>query len=179
MENIEQIKHNLSDYDYYFLKNLQQYIDAELIFFGSIRRIDFFKGKSDIDIAIITDNVESVIRKLQNYFNIGRSKIKRSIQKHNGSVNLIYGYKINFDDFENNLYLEIIVYDDKYKKYINNIIERSNNLPFYITLIIYILKIFAYQFEILPEDVFKYIKNLIIKNYFKEQLDKNLMTIKI
>ena len=83
MENIEQIKHNLSDYDYYFLKNLQQYIDAELIFFGSIRRIDFFKGKSDIDIAIITDNVESVIRKLQNYF-------KDSLTKKKGTFSLLF-----------------------------------------------------------------------------------------
>ena len=38
-------------------------------------------GKSDIDIAIITDNVESVKKKLQNYLNIGKSKIKKSMQK--------------------------------------------------------------------------------------------------
>jgi len=179
MANIEEIKDKISDYDYYFLKNLQAYIDTELIFFGSVKRIDFFRGKSDIDIAIISDNVESVVRKLQNYFNIGKSKIKRSIQKHNGSTNLIYGYKINYDDFENNLYLEIIIYDVKYKEHINNIIERSNELPFFITLIIYILKIFSYQIQILPENMFKYIKHLIINVYFKENLDKNLMTIKI
>ena len=32
MENIEQIKDKLSDYNYKFLTNLQRYIDTELIF---------------------------------------------------------------------------------------------------------------------------------------------------
>ena len=49
MENIEQIKDNLSDYDYKFLTNLQRYIDTELIFFGSIKRCDFFMGKRSKD----------------------------------------------------------------------------------------------------------------------------------
>ena len=105
MENIEKIKNNLTDYDYQFLTNLQRYIDSELIFFGSIKRCDFFIGKSDIDIAIITDNVESVKKKLQNYLNIGKSRIKKSMQKIPNSNKLVYGYKINFDDTKNNLYL--------------------------------------------------------------------------
>ena len=34
---------------------LQDYLDTELLFYGSIKRLDYFKNNSDIDIAIITE----------------------------------------------------------------------------------------------------------------------------
>jgi predicted nucleotidyltransferase len=179
MENIEKIKNNLTDYDYQFLTNLQRYIDTELIFFGSIKRCDFFMGKSDIDIAIITDNIESVKKKLQNYLNIGKSIIKRSMQKIPNSNKLVYGYKINYDDEENNLYLEIIIYDEQYRSFIINNIEKSNNLPFYITIIYFILKVLTHYLMILPNDVFKYCKNFVMNNYLEQTLSKNLITLRI
>jgi len=179
MENIELIKKNLTDYDYQFLTNLQRYIDTELIFFGSIKRCDFFIGKSDIDIAIITDNVESVKKKLQNYLNIGKSKIKKSIQRIQNSQNLIYGYKINYDDLANNLYLEIIIYDEQYKSYVMENIEKTTNLPIYISIIYIILKFLSYNLMILPLDALKYCKNAILNSYLKGSLSKNLITVKI
>lgn len=179
MENIEKIKNNLTDYDYQFLTNLQRYIDTELIFFGSIKRCDFFIGKSDIDIAIITDNVESVKKKLQNYLNIGKSKIKKSMQKIPNSNKLVYGYKINYDDEENNLYLEIIIYDEQYRSFIINNIEKTTNLPFYITIIYFILKVLTYSLPILSEDILKYCKNFVMNNYLEQTLSKNLITLKI
>ncbi len=179
MENIEKIKDKLSDYDYKFLTNLQRYIDTELIFFGSIQRCDFFMGKSDIDIAIITDNVESVKKKLQNYLNIGKSKIKKSMQRIPNTQNVIYGYKINYDDEENHLYLEIIIYDEQYRNIIMNNIERTTNLPFYITAIYFILKILTYYFPVLSCDFLKYCKNIVLNTYLKGSLSKNLITLKI
>ncbi len=179
MENIEIIKNNLTDYHYQFLTNLQRYIDTELIFFGSIKRCDFFIGKSDIDIAIITDNVESVKKKLQNYLNIGKSKIKKSMQKIPNSNKLVYGYKINYDDLEHNLYLEIIIYDEQYRSFIINNIEKTTNLPFYITIIYFILKFLTYSLPILPEDVLKYCKNFVMNNYLEQTLSKNLITLKL
>ena len=179
MENIEKIKNNLTDYDYQFLTNLQRYIDSELIFFGSIKRCDFFIGKSDIDIAIITDNVESVKKKLQNYLNIGKSRIKKSMQKIPNSNKLVYGYKINYDDEENKLYLEIIIYDEQYRSFIINNIEKTTNLPFYITIIYFILKFLTYYLMILPNDVLKYCKNFVMNNYLEQTLSKNLITLRI
>lgn len=179
MKNIEKIKDKLSDYDYKFLTNLQRYIDTDLIFFGSIQRCDFFMGKSDIDIAIITDNVESVKKKLQNYLNIGKSKIKRSMQRISNTQNVIYGYKINYDDEENGLYLEIIIYDEEYRNIIMNNIERTTNLPFYITIIYFILKAITYYLPILSSDSLKYCKNAVLNSYLKGPLSKNLITLKI
>jgi predicted nucleotidyltransferase len=52
MKNIEEIKENLRECDYYFLKNIRQYINKELYFYGSVTRFDYFPGKSDIDIIV-------------------------------------------------------------------------------------------------------------------------------
>jgi len=64
---MEDIKDRLGNYKYNFFYNLQNYIETELIFFGSIKRFDFFKNSSDIDIIIITDNVKSLLYKVQNF----------------------------------------------------------------------------------------------------------------
>ena len=65
---MEAIKERLSEYKYDFFTNLQNYLGSELIFYGSIKRYDYFKESSDIDITVITDNTKSILSKLQNYF---------------------------------------------------------------------------------------------------------------
>ena len=66
---MEAIKERLSEYKYDFFTNLQNYLGSELIFYGSIKRYDYFKESSDIDITVITDNTKSILSKLQNYLN--------------------------------------------------------------------------------------------------------------
>ena len=39
-----------------FFKRLENYLDDELYFYGSVNRSDYIHGKSDIDVAIFTDN---------------------------------------------------------------------------------------------------------------------------
>ena len=74
---MEDIKDRLGNYKYNFFNNLQNYIETELIFFGSIKRFDFFKNSSDIDIIIITDNVKSLLYKVQNFLNIKKQTLKK------------------------------------------------------------------------------------------------------
>ncbi len=57
---MEKYKDKLDDYKYNFLVDLQNHLNQEFIFYGSINRMDYFKNNSDIDIAIITDNTRSV-----------------------------------------------------------------------------------------------------------------------
>jgi hypothetical protein len=101
------------------------------------------------------------------------------MQKIPNSNKLVYGYKINYDDEENNLYLEIIIYDEQYRSFIINNIEKTSNLPFYITIIYFILKVLTYYLMILPNDVLKYCKNFVMNNYLNQSLSKNLITVKI
>ena len=53
-----------------FFKQLQNYLDTDIYFYGSVNRTDYVPGKSDIDVAIFTDNEYSVITKLQHFLKI-------------------------------------------------------------------------------------------------------------
>ena len=101
------------------------------------------------------------------------------MQRIPNTQNVIYGYKINYDDEEHGLYLEIIIYDEEYRNIIMNNIERTTNLPFYITIIYFILKALTYYLQILSSDSLKYCKNFVLNTYLEGPLSKNLITLKI
>ena len=50
-----------------FFINLQNYLDTELYFYGSVIRNDYVKNKSDVDLCIFTDNEQSILNKLKFY----------------------------------------------------------------------------------------------------------------
>ena len=131
---MEDIKERLTEQNYYFLKKFQEYIGNELILFGSIKRFDFLQKYSDIDIAIISDNIENTLVRLKHFLNIDKTKIRKLFQKLPNTNNIVHGYKINYDniDIDNNLSLEIMLYDEKYRKQIINSVNDSNNIPFFI-----------------------------------------------
>ena len=177
---MEDIKSKLNSEDkYYFLKNLQDYIGEELLFFGSIKRCDFMQENSDIDIAIISENKESVLKKLQHYLNLHDNKIRKIIQKIPNKNSVMYGYKTNYDNDQLDLSLEIIIYDNKYKEDILNHIHKINNIPFYILLPIIIVKLLYYKLNIIPKDVLKMVKITLLKFYLKQDLNDNLIALKL
>ena len=75
-----------------FFKKMENYLDTELFFYGSVTRSDYIPGKSDIDIAVFTDNENSIISKLQHFVHVKRSDFDKVIWKLDG--NMIYGYKL-------------------------------------------------------------------------------------
>jgi predicted nucleotidyltransferase len=176
---MEDIKERLSEQNYYFLKKLQEYIGSELIFFGSIKRCDFLQKYSDIDIAIISDNIENTLVKLQNFLNLPDQKIRKIFQKFPNTTNIVHGYKTNYNDINNNLSLEIILYDEKYRTHVINSVNNINNFPFYITYILFIIKILYYELNMISNKLFKYIKSFLMENYLNQQLHDNLIAIKI
>ena len=118
---MEEIKHRLGDYKYYFFKNLQNYLDTELLFYGSIKREDYFENASDVDITIINDNVSSILSKLTNYLYIDKSNIKQIYQKFTEkSTILVSGYKLKYDNKE-------ILYLFGMELYKNNLLESAYN----------------------------------------------------
>jgi hypothetical protein len=176
---MEDIKHRLSEQNYYFLKKLQDYIDCELIFLGSIKRPDFLQKHSDIDIAIISDNIENTLVKLQHFLNLPNRKIRKIFQKLPLIPNLIYGYKTNYNDVNNNLSLEIVLYNEKYKTQVMENVSNSINLPFYITYILLLIKLLYYELNIISGKTCKYLKNSLIKLYQNQELYDDFITIKI
>jgi hypothetical protein len=104
--------------------------------------------------------------------------MRKIFQKFSNNNTIVYGYKTNYDDTDNNLSLEIVLYDIKYKKQVLNSIYSINNFPFYITYTLLIIKILFYNLNIISKDVFDFIKKIMIKKYLN-QTDDNLIAIKI
>ena len=96
-----------------FFKKLQEYLETDLYFYGSVTRSDYVPGKSDIDVAIFTDNEHSIISKLQHVLHVKRNEFKKVVWKLNG--NMIYGYKIKCDEYVD-INCEISIYNNEFKK---------------------------------------------------------------
>lgn len=145
-----------------FFNNLKNYLDNQIIFFGSIQRNDYLKGYSDIDVVIFTDNVYSTNSKLLAYLEIPKSKIKKIVWKlQNGEI--VSGYKIMYKNNEKHFSVEFSIYNEKYKKSIlREHIYKSFNLPTYAVCLLYILKTLFYKLNIINKDIFKNIKQFIL-----------------
>jgi hypothetical protein len=167
---MEDIKDRLGNYKYNFFNNLQNYIETELIFFGSIKRFDFFKNSSDIDIIIITDNVKSLLYKVQNFLNIKKTNIKKIYQQYSVNDNIVYGYKIKYDDTDSDMSFDLLIYDDKFRTDVMKNINDINNLPIYMLIMLYILKSLHYSLYLIPKKIYSYLKCFIFYCYFNKSL---------
>ena len=78
---MENTKNVLPDHNRHFFKDLSEYLDTKLYFFGSVQRPDYFPGKSDIDVDLFTNNESSTIMKLQHFLGIEKYKFKKFVYK--------------------------------------------------------------------------------------------------
>jgi predicted nucleotidyltransferase len=159
---METTKNIIPEHNKIFFEKIKNYLDTKIYFFGSIQRDDYFPKTSDIDIALFTDNIKSTITKLQTFLNVDKSEFKSFVWRLNYDNSLVKGYKILYKEPENELAVEISIYDEKYK---HGILEEHNgkkDLPFYATYALIIIKYLFYTLNILPKDWFVYFKNLIL-----------------
>ena len=176
---MEDIKDRITERNYNFFKNLEDYIGYKLIFFGSVKRCDYVKNSSDIDIAIITDNIQDTIVKLKFFLDIDNRKIRKIVQKFPKNNDIVNGYKTNYNDYDNDLSIEIIIYDEKYRKHVMESVNNINNFPFYITYFLLIIKFFYYKLNLISNETYKWIKNILMESYLNQELHDNLIAIKI
>jgi predicted nucleotidyltransferase len=166
---MDDIKERLGDYRYKYFYNLQKYLDTDLYFYGSIKRYDYFKNASDVDVTIITDNVDSTLSKLKNYLHVKKSKVQKVFHKFlKSSKSLVVGYKITYEDKEHNLFFDILIYDEKYRNVIIDNVNSINNLPFYIIFILTIIKTLHYSLGLITEKYYVYLKNGVFHMYFNK-----------
>ena len=90
-----------------------------------------------------------------------------------------YAHKINYTDLDNNLSLEIFVYDEKYREKLTSNIEKKNNLPFFVITVLYIIKFIRYNLRILSDEQFKYVKNTFINLYMRQTTEKHMVNLKV
>jgi predicted nucleotidyltransferase len=168
---MEDIKDRLGEYKYNFFTNLQNYLGTELYFYGSIKRVDYISNSSDIDILVITDNVKSMLSKIQTYLNINKDKTQKIFQQYSVyDKGIITGYKIKYEIDENGIEFDLLVYDDKYRKAVLQNIYDINNLPFYIITILYILKILYYKLQLISKKIYNNLKCHLFACYFNGEL---------
>ena len=105
---MEQINNRLTDKQKEFFNNLSIYIDKPIYFYGSIIRMDYIPGKSDIDIDIFTDNELSTINMLCNYLGLNKYDFRKSVYKINSKM--VYGYKGKYEYKTKDISIKYIKY---------------------------------------------------------------------
>jgi hypothetical protein len=167
---METTKNNLPENTKTFFYNLSNYLDTKLYYFGSVQRPDYVAEKSDIDVDIFTDNEKSIMSKMQHFLHVKNSDFKPIIWIIDEKQ--VYGYKIKYENAEENIMAEFFIYNEKFK---NVIIKEHTNkfiLPFYITIMLYILKFFHYTIPLLPNKTYNKYKRFIITKGLGNDYDK-------
>jgi len=159
-----------------FFINLQNYLDTELYFFGSVNRLDYIHNKSDIDIAIFTDNEYSTMAQLKHFLHVSQKAFDKVVWKLKG--NMIYGYKIKCDKhaevkIKN---CEIAIYNNEFKESLLNYWYKQ--IPFYATILLYILKTLYYTFPVLSKRSFSEYKRIIFDLFVYHKTESLFYLIK-
>lgn len=151
-----------------FFVNLQNYLDTELYFYGSVNRTDYIHNKSDIDIAVFTDNEQSVMTKLQHFLHVQSNAFDKIVWKLYG--NMIYGYKIKCDKYID-VKCEIAIYNNEFKDQLLDDMRKCNTIPFYIAFMLNILKMFHYTIPIIPLSVYSTCKRILFNDLYLNKKD--------
>jgi hypothetical protein len=141
-----------------YLFGAQTYLGYPFYYFGSIQRMDYLPGYSDVDVDIFTNDMEDTLRKLRQYSNQPNKKIKKIIWKLQ-SGRIVYGYKYHFRN-HNPPYIniEFSIYPFKYKSDVLHDHLTKMNLPWYCIILLLIWKTLFYQFPLLSLDTYRWLK---------------------
>jgi hypothetical protein len=158
-----------------FFIDLQNYLDTELYFYGSVNRPDYVHGKSDIDVAIFTDNEYSTMAKLQHFLHVKREAFDKIVWKLEGKM--IYGYKIKCDKYTNSK-CEIAIYNNDFKDILISDMSKYNSIPFCIGILLFILKTLHYTFPILSSKTYSDYKRIIFNRLMVNKQDTVFFLLK-
>jgi predicted nucleotidyltransferase len=153
------------DEDIFFMK-LRSYLDKNIYFYGSIQRLDYIPKKSDIDVVVFTDNINSTLSKLTSFLSISRDKMKLSYLYANHR--LIPGYKVSVKE-EYQFRCEISVYNEVYQEDVLKEHQRKIKFPVSLSILLIITKVCYYHIGIIPLYYYKQIKKWLIDLYFKPE----------
>jgi len=162
---MEQINEKLTDKQKQFFNNLSIHIGKPIYFYGSIYRLDYFPGKSDIDVVIFTDNETSTIQLLCNFLNMNRNKFIKFFYKLEST--LVPGYKIKYKNHD--IDVEIAIYNNKHKTLKLNDDKRTTSIPIYYCIILAIVKFLMYNLGIISHKTYMKLKNFIMNPGAKDR----------
>jgi len=158
---MESTKHPLPKNTVQFYKELSEYLNTKILFYGSVQRADYFPNYSDIDVDIFSDNVHSTVEKMKHFLHLDKSKVKKVVWKLSNN-RIVTGYKIKYVDEESKFRTEFSIYDEQFKEdVLRNHMEKTI-LPYYATVMLFIIKFLYYKLEILDKSSFIYLKRKIL-----------------
>jgi hypothetical protein len=152
-----------------YIHRLSHQLQLQPYYYGSVQRLDYFPGLSDVDIAYFTDNVSSSLSTLSYALDVKVSDIKGFLtllsSDKTGKKQMIRGHKIGVFEPETNVYIEISLFQEKDKDIVLEYKNKDIHLPLYIVYTFMILKCISYYTIFLPLPVFNQIKNQILNQY--------------
>jgi predicted nucleotidyltransferase len=156
----------------FFIK-LSNYIDNQLYFYGSVQRIDYIHGESDIDVGILTDNEYSIMKKMQHYLKVDKKDFYKVAWKVKNTY--VYGYKLRYYNKKENIRAEFAIFNNKFRNIIYN--EHLNTLyvPYYGLIMLFILKFFHYTLKIINKKTFQAYKRYIFNLCWNKHNEKYLV----
>jgi len=158
-----------------FFNDLKNYLDTDLYFYGSVNRPDYIHDKSDIDIAIFTDNENSMMVKIQHFLHIKKDAFDKVVWKIEGKI--IYGYKIKCNKYINSK-CEIAIYNNDFKELLLNEMKTYNTLPLYIYIMLFCLKTIFYTFPIISSETYSTYKRIIFNRIMANKQNSNFVLLK-
>jgi hypothetical protein len=158
-----------------FFYKLSDYLDTKLLYFGSVQRSDYVPGKSDIDVDVFTENEYSLMNKMQHYLHVSKNDFKKVAWILDDVP--IYGYKLKYKNKKDNIYAEFSIYNEKFKELVINEHKSKFVLPFYITMILCVLKFFYYQIPLLSKQTFSDIKRFTLNTAIGSDSDTRFLVL--
>jgi hypothetical protein len=154
---MESTKNKISPETQMFFDKLSNYLDTKLYYYGSVQRDDYVDGKSDIDVDIFTSDERGTILKLQSFLNLDQSAFKRVVNRLHTTNKIVYGQKVKYD--RGGIKTEFSVYNERDKESILTEHNSKSVLPWFISLLLVILKFVYYRIGLLPTSWYVYWKN--------------------
>jgi predicted nucleotidyltransferase len=158
-----------------FFYHLSDYLDTKFLYFGSVQRSDYVPGKSDIDVDVFTENEYSLMNKMQHYLHVSRHEFRKVAWILDDVP--VYGYKLKYENKKEDIYFEFSIYNDKFKELISNEHKSKFVLPFYITIILRVLKFFYYEIPLLNKNTFINIKRFTLNTAIGRDSDSKFLVL--
>jgi hypothetical protein len=142
-----------------------------LYFFGSIIRSDFIKGKSDLDIEVFSDNINSTIYKVDHLLDYYyKNKDPRYIVfKIKGTP--ISGYKYYFKNSD--IFFDFSVYKKESQEIILEQRNIEKNIPFALTIFLITIKYLYYYLNVISKQQYSFLKKKMWDLYNPENTPAN------
>lgn len=159
---METTRNKLTEKQQRMFDELKQTLNNQPIYFyGSIQRVDYICGYSDIDIALFSDDMDSTISRLCGFFHVSKDTAKPFVYvlPHH---RMIHGKKMLVNS--ENGKLEIAIFNQSDKDIILQDYAKQMNLSIILLWLLYFVKLFYYVFPILTNTQYKYIKQKLMND---------------